>query len=538
MTAADVVLPPPSPVAPADPSTGAPGGIARPRIAILGISIESSTFSPHRSGDEAFDVRTGDRLLQRYPFLAPGTALREAALWVPILQARSLPGGAVRAETYARLRAGILEGLAAEIARNGPLDGIFFDMHGAMSVEGMQDAEGDLCTAVRELVGPDVLTSGAFDLHGNVSRALADALDMLTCYRMAPHEDAWVTKHRAARNLVECLRGPWGRDPERRRPVLAWRQVPVLLPGEKTSTRLDPAASIYARVAEIEQRPGVLDASVWVGYAWADEPRCQAAVVVMGDDEAACAAGCEELARMWWEARDDFAFVGPTADLPTALARCAAEAPSARRTGERPMVLSDSGDNPTAGGAGDVTWTLAQLLASPQIAAAGLEVIHASVFDAIAVPRLADLGVGAAVDAEVGARVDAGPSGPVRVRGTITHVSSDDEVAGTQVVIACPVGEGTVHAILTERRKPFHHLADFTRLGLDPRAVDAVVVKIGYLEPELHELAARWLLVLTPGGVDQDLLRLGHAHLAPGVHPFAPRADEPDLRAVIVRHGV
>lgn len=39
--------------------TIADGGLSKPRIGIAGISIESSTFSPHVSGDEAFTVRTG-----------------------------------------------------------------------------------------------------------------------------------------------------------------------------------------------------------------------------------------------------------------------------------------------------------------------------------------------------------------------------------------------------------------------------------------------------------------------------------------------
>src|SRR5699024_4436908 len=146
-------------------------------------------------------------------------------------------------------------------------------------------------------------------------------------------------------------------DVRARRPHLAWLQVPVLLPGEKTSTRLDPAKSLYGRIPEIEERDGILDASIWVGYAWADEPRCQAAVVVMGDDRAAIAEAAEDLARRYWQARDEFVFVGPTATLGEALDEALAEG------APRPFVISDSGDNPTAGGAGDVSWSLTGLLA-------------------------------------------------------------------------------------------------------------------------------------------------------------------------------
>lgn len=114
------------------------GGLERPRIGIAGISIESSTFSPHISGDEAFTVRTGAELRAYYPFLDEGRELAEAADWVPLTHGRSLPGGAVDADTYRRMKTAIVDGIRA----HGPFDGFFFDIHGAMSVVGMDDAEG------------------------------------------------------------------------------------------------------------------------------------------------------------------------------------------------------------------------------------------------------------------------------------------------------------------------------------------------------------------------------------------------------------
>src|SRR5690606_25236736 len=148
---------------------------------------------------------------------------------------------------------------------------------------------------------------------------------------------------------------------------------------EKTSTRLEPAAGLYARLPEIEARDGVVDASIWIGYAWADEPRCQAYVVVMGDDRELITEEAEHLARLFWEARENFVFVAPTATLTGALER--ALAPEAAR----PYLISDSGDNPTAGGAGDVTWTLTELLRRDELTDGSLTTLVASIFDSEAV---------------------------------------------------------------------------------------------------------------------------------------------------------
>ncbi|TDD62364.1 M81 family peptidase [Kribbella antibiotica] len=480
------------------------------RIGIAGIAIESSTFSPHRAGAGDFDVRRGDALLQRYDFLQNEWA--DGVEWVPLVHGRSLPGGAVVAEFYDELSAEIIE----RIGTAGELDGLFFDIHGAMSVVGREDAEADLATRVRAALGPNVMISTSMDLHGNVSRELGAAVDLITCYRMAPHEDAMESRERTARNLVERLQSGLGK------PKKAWVQVPVLLPGEKTSTRIEPAASIYRRVGEIADEPGVLDAAVWVGYAWADEPRCQAAVVVMGDDEALITERATELAKAYWDARADFEFVAPTGTLHECVN-------AALQSTARPFLISDSGDNPTAGGAGDVSWTLRELLSIEDLTTGTATAIHASIADPDAVAAAVEAGVGNPISVAVGGKVDFGPAGPVEVTGTVFSIT-DDPVGGTVAVIQV----GGLHSIITSRRKPYHHLADFTLLGLDPAKTDLVIVKIGYLEPELYNLAADWLLALTPGGVDQDLLRLGHHKVVRPLFPFDPDMAEPDLTPELI----
>ncbi|MEV0405624.1 M81 family metallopeptidase [Actinoallomurus sp. NPDC050550] len=477
------------------------------RIGIAGIAIESSTFSPHLTRLADFTVTRDDALRARYPWIREPRPWCAAVEWVPLLHAVSLPGGAVDPDVYDALEAEIVERAKAA----GPLDGLFFDIHGAMSVTGRTDAEAGLAAAVRAAVGPETLISASMDLHGNVSRELASTVDLITCYRMAPHEDAWESRERAARNLVTRLR-------EGGRPLKAWVQVPVLLPGEKTSTRIEPAKSLYARVPEVEAMPGMLDAAIWVGYAWADEPRCRAAVVVTGDDETTVTEQARGLAEAYWNARADFAFVAPTGRLDDCV-RAAIDSDA------RPFLISDSGDNPTAGGAGDVSATLEYLLGVEELRLGKVSAIYASIADPEAVDAAFAAGEGAEVTLRVGGKIDSGPAGPVTLAGTVQALRRDDPVGGDIAVLRT----GGLHVIVTARRKPYHEIRDFTFLSLDPAATDLVIVKIGYLEPELHDLAADWLLALTPGGVDQDLLRLGHHRVRRPLFPFDSDMPDPDL---------
>jgi microcystin degradation protein MlrC len=488
--------------------------VPHPVIAIAGLGIESSTFSPARTNAPAFHPSRGVEVLDRYPFLAPGEPLREAADWQGALVGKALPGGTVTAGAFAELS----DELIARLASLPPLDGLWYDIHGAMTVEGFEDAEALLLARIRETVGPDVVISTSMDLHGNVSRELAHQSDLITCYRMAPHEDHMETKERAVRNLVDLLAS------DAPLPVKAWIPVPVLLAGEQTSTRIEPARGIYAAVPEVEATQGVIDAAIWVGYAWADEPRNHAAIVVTGRDEAAVAAGAERLARAFWDARHDFAFVAPTGALDACLDQALA-------SGAQPFFISDSGDNPTAGGAGDVTWGLDRILTRPEFKEPeGPTVVYASVPGPEAVDAAERAGIGATVTVTAGAAVDDRHAGPVTMTGLVHAIRHGDRDAETEVVLRV----GSVYVIITRLRKPYHYEHDFTDLDLAPRSADIVVVKIGYLEPELFAMAADWLLALTPGGVDQELTRLGHHRIQRPLFPFDPDMAEPDLSARII----
>lgn len=496
------------------------GGIAvsqqkQPRIAIAGLAIESSTFSPATSDEVAFKAQYGNDVFKTYPFMSEDSPLRKAAVWFPTITGHALPGGAVTKEAYESLVRKTLDSLKKHL----PYDGLYFDIHGAMSVVGMEDPEGDFIVRIRKVVGTKTLISTSMDLHGNVSWRLAEHTDLITCYRMAPHEDALDTKERAVRNLIERLKSGKGKPAYK-----VWIPVPILLPGEKTSTRIEPGKSLYAQVAPAAAKPGIIDAAIWIGYAWADEPRNHAVVMVTGDDKATVTSEAEKLAKRFWDVREQFEFVAPTASLQDALE-------AAVKSDKHPFFISDSGDNPTAGGAGDVTWTLTQILAHPAFKSEnGPELIYASIPGPEFVKKAIELGVGRHIEAEAGAKVDARFAGPVKLAGTIESIEYGDKDAVVEVVVKV----GSVHVIVTQKRKPYHKEKDFTRLGLHPRKAAIVVVKIGYLEPELYNMRADWLLALTPGGVDQNLERLGYKHISRPMFPLDKDMKDPDLRARLV----
>ena len=515
----------------------------KPRIAIAGLGCETSTFSQSRTLGSAFHPRRGEEIIEQNDFLEAGTELGDAAEWCGALTGHALPGGIVTRDAFEELSGEIITRLEA-ITKDAPLDGFWYDIHGAMVVEGLDDAEAELLLRIRKVIGPDVVVSASMDLHGNVSRQLAHQTDLITCYRTAPHVDVLETRQLACRNLIRLL-STAGKP---RLPLKAWIPVPILLAGEQTSTRMEPAKHLYAAVPEVEAMEGVLDASIWVGYAWADQPRNSAVVMVTGWDEAAVKRGAEKLANIFWQAHADFEFVAPTGTLEECL-------DAALRLPKRPFFISDSGgelcqviygelhvlinalppDNPTAGGAGDVTWTLHQVLKRSEFRSeSGPKVVYASIpAGTAAMHTVVKAGVGSTVTISAGAQVDDLHAGPVELTGRVHAIKHGDPHALIEAVIQT----GSVFVIVTELRKPYHKEHDFTELDCDIRrgAADIVMVKIGYLEPELFDMAADWMMALTPGGVNQDLVSLGHKKIQRPMWPFDKKWQKaPDLSARLI----
>ena len=79
---------------------------------------------------------------------------------------------------------------------------------------------------------------------------------------------------------------------------------------------------------------------------------------------------------------------------------------------------------------------------------------------------------------------------------------------------------GGVTVVLTARRRPFHTFEDFSMLRLDPRRVRLLVVKSGYLSPDLAPIARPSLLALSAGVVDQHVKRLAPKHICRPIFPF------------------
>lgn len=487
----------------------------KPRIGIAGIQIENSVFMPNRQPLVGRPLTLPD-------YLNPDSAMGQAATWLPSLMGRGGGRGPVTRESYEAFVNEALEIIKA----NMPYDAFWFYNHGACSVEGVADPEGEFMEKVRSLIGNDVLVTTTMDLHGNASWLVALNSDLITTYRKAPHDDSRESHRRGVVNLLDRLASGKGRPAYK-----AWVAVPVLVSGEWSSTRAEPAKSLYALVPEVEAMPGVIDAGIWIGYVWGDDRRNQGVVMVYGDDKAQVEAGAKKLAQKFWDVRRQFTLEAPGYSLEKCLDVAIA-------SDKKPFFISDMGDNPGGGGSGEVTWTLARVLKRPELQSPnGKSLLYCSIPGDEMVEAARKAGVGGQAEGYVGAMTDNSYEPPVKLSGMVVYVSpAQDE---TQTNDNAPyrrrnniaiIKTGSIYVVVgTSSPTP-----NLEGTGIDPREMDIVMVKQGYLVNQWYNMKADWVMALTRGGVDQDFQKLPYKNIIRPMFPLDPDMSDPELNVIFV----
>ena len=183
----------------------------------------------------------------------------------------------------------------------------------------------------------------------------------------------------------------------------------------------------------------------------------------------------------------------------------------AQRRTTQPVILADSGDNPTGGGVGDRAEVLEELLSR------GFKnALVAGIADLPATELCYQHAPGTRLPLRIGATLDPQGSRPIEVEAEILFLLAAESPRDRRAVVRI---DG-VTVVLTAARCPFHDIKDFTALGLHPEHFKLLVVKSGYLSPELAPIARPALMALSDGAIPQDLESLPPNKLRPPTFPF------------------
>ncbi|MDR0451902.1 MAG: M81 family metallopeptidase, partial [Treponema sp.] len=373
------------------------------RILTGGMNHESNSLNPIITGAGDFVVFYGEEipgrgLAEGWSLTGITRALEKAGCEiVPTVLARAVPNGVVAAPFYRDIKTEFLRRTREALA-SGPIDGVCLALHGSMKVEGLGCAEGDLTSALRELL-PGVPFTAALDMHATITPALLKTVDGFAGYKTAPHVDCAETGGHAAAMLLKALETG-------KKLFTVYRRVPMLIAGEKSESGAEPMRSLIARCREAEKKPGIAAASFLLGFPWADDEHNAVSALV------SAFAGAEDLAEeiadgladAFWERRRDFAFRSEYYDSAGAVQ---AAYRAVLEKNERPVFISDSGDNPTAGAAGDATDLLEKILDTIDTAEKlPTPLLYSGFYDAPAAAICVKAGTGAKTNITLGGNWD------------------------------------------------------------------------------------------------------------------------------------
>lgn len=477
------------------------------RILVGGMHHESDTFNPIITNEKDIWVRRGDELFaeEREDSISGAIATLKKAGYevVPTLIARAVPNGEWDPEYYKKLKSELLETLKASL----PVDAICLSLHGSMRVKDIGEAEGDILEAIREIC-PDIPVFSSLDMHATMTVRMLEHCDGFVGYKCAPHTDTYETGVHAAKMTIDALEQGFS-------PRMSAVHIPILIAGEQSETSVEPMNKLIPVLREYERKPGVLATSYLLGFPWADtEENGVTALVVVKDDQELANAYARELAKLFWDTRHEFKFYNETHEAPEALTA----AWESIQNGIYPVVISDSGDNPTAGSSQDVTNFLKMIIADTHLSRLDPPLCYQGIYDPEIVHEAIKVGVGGIVVGRLGAKFDTRTSTPIEIRAKVKAVKEKWEGAqGNDLALLDVNG---VDVVVTGGHVGCYDPEMMRVLGVEPEKRKAIVVKLGYLEPEIRVIAKRSMMALTDGSSNEVFSRLPYKKLARPIFPL------------------
>jgi microcystin degradation protein MlrC len=486
------------------------------RIGVGGFLHETNTFAPTKASYDDFERGGGWPAMARGSDVLAAThgvnigmsgfvAAAEAQGWelAPTLWCAASPSAQVREETYERIVAEIVEGLAAA----GPLDGIYLDLHGAMVAEHVDDGEGELLARLRHAVGDDIPVVASLDLHANVTPLMVARAEALIAYRTYPHIDMADTGRAAARHMARLLGSG-------RRFAKAFRQLPFLIPVSWQCTTDEPCKRIYAELAERESA-AVPTLSFAPGFPAADFHDCGPTVIAYGETRADADAAAEAIAALVLD--NESAFHGRIFAADEGVAHAIEIAARA----SKPVVIADTQDNPGAGGDSDTTGMLRALLsAGARKAALGVMV------DPEAAKIAHAAGVGRTVSLALGGKSGIPGDAPFEGAFVVETLSDGRLVApgpyygGARMDLgpsAC-LGIDGVRVVVASRKAQLADQAMYRFVGIEPTEQKILVNKSSvHFRADFEPIAEALLICAAPGAFPADPAALPWTRLRAGM---------------------
>ena len=453
-------------------------------------TTESNANVPGKNEIGSYDLGFGDDCVRK---LRVGEVFQAAGIDViPSVYASAGASGVITRETFDYIESLFVRTVKEHLHE---IDGIYLHLHGVSEVEGLGSGDHHILAAIRRLTGPYLPIAVACDPHGNLCQEYVDNCTILRSYRESPHTDADETKRQVAQMLCDLLK-------HRQNIHAIYRKLPLILGGEQSVSTDEPVRSINQFMNELEQDPRILSCSWHVGYIRHDSDVAGCGIVVVPATEKDIAYAetvADQLAAYVWDRRHEFHYTGLTAKPEKALEMALAFE-------GKPVFITDSGDNVTSGATGWNTFILRQVLAVPQLTK---RFLFSNICDPDTWQLLDSLPSGTENQITLGVGADANSASVtldviVRSKGSLRGYLMHDHDAHYGDAVVVSVKGLPIEISVASTRQTMCEKHQFDALGINWDDYDVIVVKQGYIFPDLKAKGQLCIMSLTGGATPQD----------------------------------
>jgi microcystin degradation protein MlrC len=486
------------------------------RIAVASFQHETNTFSPQLTHYDDYlkvdgwpGMLVGEQVCETLKGLNIAcagfikAAKEQGHKVLPINWCSAEPAGFVTDHTFEKIVTFILDSLQ----QLTDIDAIYLDLHGAMVSQSYEDGEAELLRRIRHLVGDDLPIVASLDFHANLSPGFSEQIDVMGIYRTYPHLDMADTGKRCLALLDGYIRGDIAHQ--------KFVQIPFLIPLSSQHTGSSPVIELYQQLEILEQTTGIHNIELALGFPPADIHDAGASFCVYGSDQQQVEAVSAALYQLFIEAESQF-----TDQLITtaqALEYLSEIKPA------QPVVVADVQDNPGAGGSGDTTGILADLVAQK-----ASSVVVAVLADADAAHLAHKAGVGAHINIALGGKVAVPELLPFSADYQVCALGSGNFTCIGEMYLGCDVTLGPmallkvsntdIYIIVSSERYACTDLAVYGHLGLSPLDFKLLVVKSTvHFRAAFEPISEHILMVESPGVHPCQLAKLDYKNLRPNV---------------------
>lgn len=459
---------------------------------------ETNTFNPNKTQIDDFVLYEGKEINQR---LASTKIFEKNNVnIIPSIYATALSSGIVTYDTFRYFADKILYTLT----QHQDIDGLWFHLHGSMVVENIASGDLQLLKEIREIIGNEIPISLTLDIHANIPKELSKYANIIYSYRTVPHIDQMDVEEKSAKLLVEAIN-----DNEAVKPIII--ELPIIIPGEKALASDEPLKTILEKLYSLEDSKDIASANFFICHAWNDTVNTRSSVVVSPKNkksESIAFQKAKELEDYIFNKRKDFDFNAEVLNPQEAIQK-------AISLDEKPVFISDSGDNSTAGAEGNRIDLLKYVMNENL---KGQKILVSAIYDKEAFNSLASLKPGEDVNLLIGpsSHEKIGFKGKIKAKGDLMgYLNATNDKVGETITVS---GKN-IDLIISNSGESFITLNHFKKANININEYDVIIVKQGYLFNELSELSKKSILALTTGQTYQMIENIDYQNILRPIYP-------------------